>query len=118
MSKPQDLTFRKPSGDRFVAGLSSLTEEEKGIAVPDSAPPEPPPAEAPPLAPPARTDAPPAPPLEAETKLSTYKHKRINYARLKIAAQRLGKTQGELLDEAIEKMLPEWRRQLPPAPEL
>jgi hypothetical protein len=47
----------------------------------------------------------------------TYKHKEVNYEKLKWLSQKLKITMGDLIDEALEVKFAEWRRRVPPDPE-
>ena len=49
--------------------------------------------------------------------VASYKHKEINHERLRRLAYRLDRNMGDMLDEALERMLPEWIAQVPPEPE-
>jgi hypothetical protein len=49
--------------------------------------------------------------------VASYKHKEINHERLRRLAYRLDRNMGDMLDEALERMFPEWIAQVPPEPE-
>jgi hypothetical protein len=49
--------------------------------------------------------------------VASYKHKEINHERLRRLAYRLDRNMGDMLDEALERMFPEWISQVPPEPE-
>lgn len=93
--KPRDLA------NSFVdRGSSALHAEES-----EPEPPE--------VAPPALT----RPPEEPKA-TSSYKHRVLSAKRLRLASQKLGIPQGELLDQAIDAMWPKWKSSFPPDPQL
>lgn len=47
---------------------------------------------------------------------ASYKHKEVNHEKLRLLAHRLERPMGEMLDEALERMFPEWVAQLPAEP--
>jgi hypothetical protein len=47
---------------------------------------------------------------------ASYKHKESNHEKLRLLAHRLDRPMGEMLDEALERMFPEWVAELPAEP--
>jgi hypothetical protein len=55
--------------------------------------------------------------LKERRGVASYKHKEINHERLRRLAYRLDRNMGDMLDEALERMFPEWIAAVPPEPE-
>ncbi len=54
--------------------------------------------------------------LQDRRNTASYKHKEANHEKLRLLAHRLDRPMGEMLDEALERMFPEWVAQLPAEP--
>jgi hypothetical protein len=106
--------FPKPVGGLPARGDASAFLN-RDFGSPASIPPERQPAEQPPglVVPPVRRGRPRA----GEMKIPiTYKHRESNFRILKKISQRLEIPIGDLLDEAIETRLPEWKARIAELP--
>lgn len=147
MSKPTGSAFGKPQRNfdvnAFVekgstALLAEAAEDSSptsgatsAIERPEIRPPGPPAPQAPVAAP-----VPPAPPVPVQPDAArqprrrraidpsddrrgtaSYKHKEINHEKLRRLAHRLDRQMGDMLDEALERLFPEWVAQVPRDPD-
>lgn len=139
MSKATGSPFGRPQRDfdpqAFLdGGVSSLrpaAERTEQVPVP-AAPPVPVTEPAAPVASPPQAPSPSAVPrrsiesvggraaprqvIQERRSTASYKHKEANHEKLRLLAHRLDRPMGELLDEALERMFPDWVAQLPAEP--